>query len=102
MTILEVIREAGTEHEIYFLLTSYVEAVRYCDKFHTLPHPMRDLPFAGIEDVRRRVERLRAGIDRTDVLDRPVIGEAAEIFAIALDRLGFLEGTGLREIEEAA
>ena len=91
MTVIEVIREAGTRHEIYFLLTAYVEAVRYCDKFHMLPQPMRDLPLSGMDDLKRRVERLRAGIDRTDILDRPVIREAWQIFAVALERLDELE-----------
>lgn len=101
MTIIEVLREANTKHEIYFLLTAYVEAVRYCDKFHMLPQPMRDLPLAGNDDLRIRVERINAGIDRTDILDRPVIREAGEIFAIALDRLDELEASDPRALAAA-
>src|ERR1043165_5550953 len=102
MTILEVLRQAANETEIYFLLTSYVEAVRYCDKFHTLPAQMRDLPLVGADDLKRRVERLRAGLDRSDMLDRPIIREASEIFAAAVDRMTALERAASPRALEAA
>jgi hypothetical protein len=91
MMITDVIREAETEHEIYFLLTAYVEAVRYLDKFNFLPRYMRDLPFAGMDSVKVRVEGLRAGLGESDILNRPLLKEAMDIFAAALDRLGSLE-----------
>jgi hypothetical protein len=101
MMIADVIREADTEHEIYFLLTSYVEAVRYFDKFNMLPAGMRDLPITSFDDVTARVEGLGARIDGTDVLNRPVIKEAMEIFVVARDRLGVLE-RGQRRLAVAA
>jgi hypothetical protein len=101
MTIIEVLREANTPHEVFFLLTAYVEAVRYSDKFHMLPQPMRDLPLAGTDDLKQRVERINAGIDRTDILDRPVIREAGEIFTIALERLDELDALAPRALEAA-
>ena len=94
MIIIEVIREASTEHEIYFLLTAYVEAVRYGDKFNTLPAQMRDLPLTNMANVKERVEGIKAGLDRTNFLDRPVIKEAMDIFIVALDRLVSLKGVG--------
>ena len=55
MLIKDAIREANTEHEIFFLLTAYVEALGYCDKLNLLPWQMRDLPVAGADDVKARV-----------------------------------------------
>jgi len=95
MLITDAIRDAATEHEIYFLLTAYVEAVRYCDKLDTLPPAMKDLPVAGVNDVVARMEALRAGLGATPREERAVIREAIEIFGAALVRLGALaSGTG--------
>jgi len=91
LTIIEVIREASAEQEIFALLTAYVEAVRYGDKFHTLPWRMRDLPLASVDNLAERVEGLREGLGATDVLTRPLIKEALDIFVVALDRLHSLE-----------
>src|SRR5690349_3796884 len=59
MSILEVICEADSEHEIYFLLTAYAEAVRYCDKLGPLPERITHLPFTGIDDLNERLEEMR-------------------------------------------
>ena len=90
MPITEAIRDAATEHEIFFLLTAYVEAVNYCDKLDALPHAMKNLPVAGINDVVARMEALRAGLGATAREERAVIREALEIFGTALVRLGAL------------
>ena len=102
LTIIDVIREANNEHEIYFLLTAYVEAVRYGDKFNTLPAQMRDLPLADMANVKERVDKIKAGLDRTNFLDRPIIKEAMDIFIVALDRLGSLKGGTLHRMPVAA
>lgn len=91
MMITDAIREASTEHEIQFLLTAYVEAVRYCDKLDILPGSMKDLPLAGVDDLKARVEGLKAGLGGTNDRDRLVVSEAMAIFAAALERLGSLE-----------
>jgi hypothetical protein len=90
MLITDAIRDAATEHEIYFLLTAYVEAVRYCDKLDTLPPAMKDLPVGGVNDVVARMEALRAGLGATPREERAVLREALEIFGAALVRLGAL------------
>ena len=90
MLIVDVIRQADNEHEILFLLTAYVEAVRHCDPLHHLPEIARKLPLNGVEDVRVRAERLRADLESPDALDdkkRLVLAEALGIFAVARHRL---------------
>ena len=67
MTIQDVIREASNEHEVYFLLTAYVEAVRYGDLLSCLPSQARDLPLNGLDDVRGRIDGLRAQLDSGEV-----------------------------------
>ena len=91
--IHDVIREASNEHEVYFLLTSYVETVRYCDKLACLPQPVRELPVTGVEDVRNRIGGLKAELKSPpgDEQSRHVVQEAAEIFDEALNRLQWLE-----------
>ncbi len=106
MLIVDVIREANDEHEIYFLLTSYVEAVRYCDKLTILPDPMRELPFVGMEDVRARIEALRGELREPSReagrRDHDIVREAMAIFTVALDRLVSLKGRTLRQMPMAA
>jgi hypothetical protein len=106
MLIVDVIREADNEHEIYFLLTSYVEAVRYCDKLTILPDPMRELPFVGMEDVQARIEALRGELGEpsreADRRDRDIVTEAMAIFNVALDRLVSLKERTLRQMPMAA
>jgi hypothetical protein len=106
MLIVDVIREAENEHEIYFLLTSYVEAVRYCDKLTILPDPMRELPFVGMEDVQARIEALRGELGEpsreADRRDRDIVTEAMAIFNVALDRLVSLKERTLRQMPMAA
>jgi len=104
MIINDVIREAKSEHEVYFLLTSYVEAVCYCDRLNCLPEQIRGLPLHGVEDVRTRIDGLRAALDEqsarggTDNKFLLVVRETADLLDDALDRLQWLE----REKQHAA
>jgi hypothetical protein len=96
MTINDVIREAKSEHEVYFLLTAYVEAVRYVDRMSSLPASVRELPLKGVEDVKARFEGLRAELGqpangRPDTRSLAVVKESADILGDALARLEFLE-----------
>jgi hypothetical protein len=91
----DVIRNSKTEHEIYFLLTSYIEAVRFCDKLHcSIPEHITRLPLRGIADVRERFEHLMLELDtaskRLDDNSCMVIREGVHIFGAALNRLGAL------------
>jgi hypothetical protein len=105
MLIVDIIREAGNEHEIYFLLTSYVEALRYCDPLHLLPGDVRELPFNGAEDLSVRAERLRAVLESPAVPDdkiRLVLAEALDIFGVARHRLETLREEYQGALLEAA
>jgi hypothetical protein len=94
MMMTDVIRESVSEHEIYFLLTAYVQAVRHADKLECLPSPLRGLPLNGTDDLRERVEALQTlrGSPRAPGALEPVLlGEALDIFATAHGRLGSIE-----------
>jgi hypothetical protein len=95
MTINDVIREAKSEHEIYFLVTAYVEAVRYCDPLSFLPAQARDLPLKGVDDVRTRIDGLWAELARARQAGSPsratVIEETTDVLGAALSRLQWLE-----------
>ena len=93
-TIYDVIREATSEHEVYFLLTAYVEAVRHGDMLNCLPGPVRELPFRGLDDVRTRVDGLRGELGQSlprNSRSRVIVRESTEIFSEALNRLQSLE-----------
>jgi hypothetical protein len=100
--ITNALRDATSEHEIYFLLTAYVEAVCYCDKLNMLPPAMKDLPVSGASDEVARMEALRAGLGATPREERDVIREALDIFGAALLRLGSLAGADPRRLPIAA
>jgi hypothetical protein len=92
--MIDVMRDATTEHEIYFLLTAYIEAVRFCDKLNCMPESITRLPLRGMADLRTRFGEL---IDQLDVASRrlddrscTVLREALHIFGTALQRLGAL------------
>lgn len=95
MMISDVILEANTEYEIYFLLTAYVESVRYCDKLSTLPENFTRLPLTGIGDVRTRLEGFGLALEKPSSSahgrERVTLREAADIFGAALDRLQWLD-----------
>ena len=106
MLINDAIHEANTEHEIFFLLTAYVEALGYCDKLHLLPGEMRDLPLAGTPDVRARVYglnlRLHGMVTGSDITARSAIDEALQIFNTALRRLAALQAETPADLSFAA
>ncbi len=56
MTINDVMRQATKEHEIYFLLTAYVESLRFGDELSLLPTNLTMLPLCRL---RRRGKALQ-------------------------------------------
>lgn len=93
--IADVIRNSSIEHEIYFLLTSYIEAVRFCDKLHCVSEHITRLPLNGVADVSTRFESLMIELDAAskslDDKSCVVIREAVHIFSTALNRLQMLD-----------
>ncbi len=93
--ITDVIREAETEHVIYFLLTAYVRAVRFDDKVKSLPEQATRLPLRDVEDVSERFQMLVTALDaasrQANDKARTIIKEALHIFGTGLSRLKALQ-----------
>lgn len=95
MMIGDAIVKSSNEYEIYFLLTSYIEAAQYCTRLNKLPGHFLHLPMTGMADVRMRLEVLNFELDQlsrnADREQCARISEAVEIFAAALSRLRRLD-----------
>jgi hypothetical protein len=82
MMLLDVINEATTQHEVYFLLHAYIEY-------------LRRLPVHGLPDIEERVAELTLHLAGTGLHDRPMnralVQEAHAILAAALTRLSWLD-----------
>lgn len=102
--ITDVMREAESEHEIYFLLTAYLEALRFSDKLNLLPAPLERLPITGMADVGKRFEQLFIELDSASKgLNNNaciVIKEALHIFSTAFNRLASLPGRNSPSLPE--
>ncbi len=95
----DIIRSANTEHEIYYLLTSYIETVRHSDKSHNrIPEQITRLPLNGIGDVRTRFTLLMLELDKAskslDDNSCATIKEGMHALGVALNRLSALEQHG--------
>jgi hypothetical protein len=94
--IADVIREAKSEHEIYFLLTAYLEAIHFSDKSNLQPDLADILPITSMEQVRKRFEQSVVELDSASkALDHDaclVLKEGMLIFNTALNRLETLAG----------
>jgi hypothetical protein len=91
MKIAHAVREAGTEQEIYVLLTAYIKAARLGEEMSSLSQHMTSLPLAGPDDVRGRIEGLFTALGLAskslDDGSRVVLKEALYVFGEALMRL---------------
>jgi hypothetical protein len=89
----DVVREARSEQEVYFLLNSYIEAVRFGDPLNLVPEVAKKLPLSDQDYVREQYERLMQ-LDKAPSNDNAgaVIKEALPIFSAALERLESLSG----------
>ena len=91
--LTDAIRDANSEHAVYFLLTSYVESLQFSK---ILPDRLVELPLEGLRDLRLRLDRLVAHFETTirlmDNAACDLIGEAIQVFDAALRRLNRLHG----------
>lgn len=91
MTLTEYIPQADSPYTIYFLLTSYIDVVRFG---HSMPRDLTTRPLASAHDVSQRFATLVVGLDaasrRLDNIACSAIRETMNIFALAMDRLQFL------------
>jgi len=105
MMIADVISEAATEHEVYFLLTSYVEAVRHADLDQVLPHPLRGMPIRGVPDIESRLHWLTVELGRaapaTGAVNGELLREALSLFAAALSSLNRIQEMADPELRRA-
>ena len=87
----DILRTAESDHEIYFLLTSYIEAVRFSNGSNAVPAELQRLPLRDIEDVKQRFDKLIVALDAASrELDESrcvLIREALHILGTAVKRL---------------
>lgn len=113
MMISDVMHQASSEHEIFFLLTAYVESLRYSDIPGALPEHLTRLPLSGTGDVHRRRNALRIELNTAAEHGgkrRAILLEAANVLGAALERLEWLQQeaclpsrrSGLRPSRQAA
>jgi hypothetical protein len=98
VTITDALKQARTNHVVYFLLTAYVESLGWYDPPRSrLPARVMRLPVRGVADVIKRLNALRRVL-RRHVHDAPtirsVLEEAVEIFGMASHRLKLLRSVG--------
>ena len=87
--IANAIKKARTEHVVYFLLTSYMEA-RACGDEHTdLPDEVTRFPIAGETDVGGRLHALQQSVQGKNETP-PVVEEAVRVFSAAAEQLMWL------------
>ena len=93
MIIADAIATASSEHEVYFLLTAYLEAVRYGDRHGLLPDELTRLPVTGHADVEDRLHHLGtepAPPAPSSERARTLIREARNVMGTAHERLMLL------------
>jgi hypothetical protein len=98
VTITDALKQAQTNHVVYFLLTAYVESLGWYDPPRSwLPGDVMRLPVKGITDVIKRLDALRRVL-RARMHEasrvREVLEEAVEIFSTASQRLTSLGRLG--------
>jgi chemotaxis family two-component system response regulator Rcp1 len=95
MMFTDIIRTADSEHEIYFLLTSYIDALRSSSRLDSAPESLTRLPLSGWDDVKNRFDKLMLELDtaskRLNERGCVVIKEALHILGTALNRLVLID-----------
>ena len=91
MKLTDLIRASGSDHEIRFLLTSYLDAVRQGRAPNGLVESVISTPLTDVADVNRRIAALLGELDiaskRLDDRRCSQIKEALQVFATASERM---------------
>lgn len=96
MTISDAVKQAKTEHVVYFLLMAYVEALGYTGR-SSVPAHVKRLPIVTRTDVNERLDVLREALDsprRSRPDARRLIEEAADLFSAASEQLKNIVNAG--------
>jgi len=92
------IREAKSEHVVFFLLTSYLDLLAAVGKSMWVPRSVTHLPIAGDSDVENRAGLLRRLLSADfPPLGQAVLNEAVELFVTASERLLLLRDPRFRQ-----
>jgi hypothetical protein len=88
MMLHDAIRNANTQHTVYFLLTAYLDTLQFSRK---LPEHLTVLPIADLNDLESRFEKLVAEFELElrlpDSHKFLVLMEAVTIFDLAVVRV---------------
>lgn len=90
MELCTAMSEATSEHVVFFLTTSYIEALQHGMCASALPAHLTTLPLNGISDLKRRRDVLQALIVTYYQGEHPAgseVIEAHQVFETALNRL---------------
>jgi hypothetical protein len=97
MMICDAMGSAESEYVIYFLLAAYLETTQFGSK---LPECVTKLPLVGSSDVETRFQltmalTMKSTLPSGHSNDKAgkVLGEALQIFGVALNRLNYLKRT---------
>ena len=88
--IADALNRAATDHVVYFLLTSYVDARIRDDMRGDIPDEVKLFPIAAIGDVQKRLEALERVRDNRKTADALIL-EALHVFSAAAAKLTRLD-----------
>lgn len=106
MMLSDAINAARSEHEVYFLVTSYIDALGHSLDPASVPDTLLTLPLRGRSDLEQRAAVLGRQLD--DELRprrserRPAIGEAFSLLITALLALERIEAEQRKRLNESA
>ena len=90
MFIIKAILLARTEIIVYFLLSSWLEALEHDGRARAIPLEAKKLPIRGPEDVHRRVSLVREQLDKHEAStpsDLRALESAAAALIVACEQL---------------
>jgi hypothetical protein len=90
LSIIRAILLARTEYIVYFLLSSWLEAVEHDGRARAIPFEAKRLPIRGAGDVRQRMSLVREQLDRSSAsaaYDVRELESAAAALSVACEQL---------------
>ena len=90
MSIIRALLLARTEYIVYFLLSSWLDALEHNGRARAIPAEAKKLPIRGAGDVRRRVSLVREQLDQRPAnasFDVRELESAAAALSVACEQL---------------